>query len=133
MISGMHQLLALGLVEKVGLPVNQIQAYRICHPLFGKTSGHTATSDLPSSSSPAAVALRSCASCHRPCRRLTRAGICRGCQSDSDLAARVREVRSELGTGATPEQIAERLKQIAEDRGWRRLTARVRRVLGAVA
>jgi len=51
-ISGMHQLLALGLVEKVGLPVNQIQAYRICHPLFGKTSGHAATSDLPSSSSP---------------------------------------------------------------------------------
>src|ERR1017187_3527849 len=58
-ISGMHQLLAVGLVEKVGLPVNQIQAYRICHPLFGKASGHTVTSDLPSSSSPAPMALRS--------------------------------------------------------------------------
>src|ERR1039457_4939506 len=79
-ISGMRQLLEVGLVEKVGLPVNQIQAYRICHPLFGKASGHTVTSDLPSSSSPAPMVLRSCASCHRPCRRLTRAGICRGCQ-----------------------------------------------------
>ena len=58
-ISGMHQLLAVGLVEKVGLPVIQIQAYRICHPLFGKASGHTVTSDLPRSSSPAAMALRS--------------------------------------------------------------------------
>ena len=77
--------------------------------------------------------MRSCASCHRPCRRLTRAGICRGCQSDSDLAARVREIRVELGPDASPERIAERMKQIAEDRGRRRLTARVRRVTEAVA
>jgi hypothetical protein len=126
-ITGMRQLLALGLVEKVGLPVNQIQAYRICHPLFGKAPGRKVTSDLPSGSNPAAMIMRSCASCHRPCRRLTRAGICRGCQSDSDLAARVREIRVELGPDASPERIAERMKQIAEDRGRRRLTARVRR------
>ena len=132
-IACMRQLLTEGLVEKVGLPVNQIQAYRICHPLFGKAAGHTVATDPSSSSSPAAMAMRSCASCHRPCRRLTRAGICRGCQSDSDLAARVREIRSELGPGASPEQIAERMKQIAEDRGRRRLTARVRRVMEAVA
>src|ERR1035438_237233 len=115
------------------LPVNQIQAYRICHPLFGKVAGHTVATDPSSSSSPAAMAMRTWASCHRPCRRLTRAGICRGCQSDSDLAARGREIRSELGPGASPEPIAERMKQIAEDRGRRRLTARVRRVMEAVA
>ena len=45
----------------------------------------------------------------------------------------MREIRTELGTDASPEQIAERMKQIAEDRGRRRLAARVRRVMGAVA
>ena len=34
---------------------------------------------------------------------------------------------------ASPEEIATRIKEIAEDRGRRRLTARVRRVMGAVA
>ena len=82
---------------------------------------------------PEANKVRACASCRRPCLRLTRAGVCRGCKADSDLAARVREIRAELGPGASPEQIAERMKQIAEDRGRRRLTARVRRVMGAVA
>ena len=68
-----------------------------------------------------------------PALDLTRAGICRGCQSDSDLAARVRAILAELGPGATPEQIAERMKQISEDRVRRRLTSRVRRVMEAVA
>ena len=45
-----------------------------------------------------------------------------------DLAVRV-----ELGPDASPEQITERMKQIAEERGRRRLTARVRRVMEAVA
>jgi hypothetical protein len=50
-----------------------------------------------------------------------------------DLAVQVRAVCAELAPGASPEQIAERMKQIAEARGRRRLTARVRRVMGAVA
>jgi predicted amidophosphoribosyltransferase len=74
-----------------------------------------------------------CGKCHLPRRRLHRSGLCRGCKADSDLAARVREVCAELGSDASPEQIAERLKQIAEDRGRRRLTARVRRAMGAMA
>jgi uncharacterized protein (DUF433 family) len=49
------------------------------------------------------------------------------------LAARVRAILAELGPGATPEQIAERMKQISEDRVRRRLTSRVRRVMEAVA
>lgn len=36
----MRQLSDIGLVEKVGLPVNQVQAFRICHPVFGAGSGH---------------------------------------------------------------------------------------------
>ena len=50
-----------------------------------------------------------------------------------ELAVQVRAVRVELGPEASPEQIAERLKQVAEDRGRRRLTARVRRVMEVVA
>jgi len=38
-----------------------------------------------------------------------------------------------LGPEATPEEIAERMKQIAEQLGRRRLTARVRRAMEAVA
>ena len=93
----------------------------------------SAGAGTPSTAISETNAVRACARCRRPCLRLTRAGICRGCKADSDLAARVREIRLELGTEATPEQIAERMKQIAEDRGRRRLTARVRRVMGAVA
>lgn len=55
------------------------------------------------------------------------------CKADSDLAARVKEIRAELDPDATPERLAERIRQTAEDRGRRRLTARVRRVTGAVA
>jgi hypothetical protein len=50
-----------------------------------------------------------------------------------DLAAREREVRAELGPNASPEQITERMREIAEDQGRRRLTARARRVMEAVA
>ena len=53
----------------------------------------------------------------------------RGCQSHSDLAARVRENTSEPGPSATAD-IAERMKQIAEGLGRRRVTARVRRLMG---
>jgi len=72
-----------------------------------------------------------CAKCRRPCRRLARSGLCRSCTAEADLAARVREVRGELGADASPEQIAERLKQAAEERGRRRLTARVRKAMEA--
>ncbi len=74
-----------------------------------------------------------CAQCHQRRPRLHRCGFCRGCKAEMDLAARVREVRAELGPEASPEQITERLKQIAEDCGRRRLTARVRRAMEAVA
>ena len=132
-ISGMRQLLDVGLVEKVGLPVNQVQAYRICHAMFGAGSGHVNAAGIAEAASPLASAVPACANCHRPCKRLTRAGICRGCKAEMDLAARVKEVRTELGPDATPEQIAARLKQIDEERGRRRLAARVRRVMEAVA
>jgi len=132
-ITGMRQLLDIGLVEKVGLPVKQVQAFRILHPMFGAGSGGVTVADTTEPASPLASPVHAYAHCNRPCKRLTRAGFCRGCKADFDLAARVRDVRTELGPDATPEQIAERMKQIAEDRGRRRLTARVRRVMEAVA
>jgi hypothetical protein len=132
-ISGMRQLLEVGLVEKVGLPVNQVQAYRICHPVFGAGSGEANIADAAEPARPLALPAGACGNCHRLCNRLTRAGLCRGCKADSDLAARVREIRAELGPGASPEQIATRLKQLQEERGRRRLTARVRRVIETAA
>lgn len=128
-ISGMRQLLDIGLVEKVGLPVNQVQAYRICHPMFNAGSGHANIADTAHPTNPLASAKHACGNCHRPCKRLSRAGICRGCKAEKDLAARVKEVRAEVGPAASVEQIAERMKQIDEERVRRRLTARVRRVM----
>jgi hypothetical protein len=56
-----------------------------------------------------------------------------GARRSPDLAARVRAVRAKLGPDASPERVVERMKEIAEDRGLRCLTARVRRVMEAVA
>jgi hypothetical protein len=42
-------------------------------------------------------------------------------------------VRAELGPNAWPEQVTERIEQIAEDRRRRHLSARVRRAMEAVA
>src|ERR1019366_8395167 len=90
-------------------------------------------SDTTEPESPLASPARECGNCHRNCNRLTRAGLCRGCKADSDLAARINDVRTELGPDATPEQIATRPKQLEEERRRRRLTARVRRVMEAGA
>ena len=106
---------------------NHPNSYVLRSTVFAAAAGPT------SAAIPETNTVRACATCRPPCLRLTRAGVCRGCKADSDLAARVREIRTELGTDASPEQIAERMKQIAEDRGRRRLAARVRRVMGAVA
>ena len=62
-------------------------------------------------------ATRHCAECYLPRRSLHRSGICRG------YRASVQEACAELGPDASPEHVAA-LKQVAEDRGHRRLTAR---------
>jgi DNA-binding Lrp family transcriptional regulator len=125
-IAGMRQLLELGLVERVGLPVNQIQAYRICHPMFGEAGRHdSGASDFHDIPQVAVVSVLSCAKCHRPCKRLTRAAYCRGCNADIELARQVREVWAE-NPGIGAEELAYRIKDRAK---LKRLTARVRRVL----
>jgi hypothetical protein len=45
----------------------------------------------------------------------------------------VMRMKALLGPDASPEQVTERMEQIAEDRRRRHLSARVRRVIGAVA
>ena len=125
-IAGMRQLLELGLVEKVGSPVNQVQAYRICHWMFGAAqgvdSGARAVHDMPAG---AAGTLLACAKCRRPCRRLTKAAFCRGCSADIELVRQIREVRAEH-PGISAEELACKIKDRAE---LKRLTARVRRVM----
>jgi hypothetical protein len=67
-IAGMRQLLELGLVERVGLPLNEIQAYRICHPMFCTSVRHDSGAyDFHRKADVSAA----CAKCHRPCKRLT--------------------------------------------------------------
>jgi predicted ArsR family transcriptional regulator len=130
-------LVAEGFVEQRRLSAGRVFQYRLLHAEFGgrpnplPQSSRTSIETPPAV--PASVAMPVCAKCHVPRKRVYRSGICRGCKAEMELAARVREVRAELGPDASPEQIAEHIKQIAEDRCQRRLTARVRRVMEAVA
>jgi hypothetical protein len=125
-ISGMRQLLELGLVEKVGSPVNQIQAYRIRHPMFGTPRDHECcVSDLQDKPGPAALSVLRCAKCQRLCKWLTKAAYCRSCSADIELARQVREVWAE-NPGIEAEELAYKIKDRAE---LKRLTARVRRIL----
>lgn len=125
-IGAMRQLLELGLVERVGSPVNQIQAYRICHPMFGGAqSDDSGPRDVRDGPQGAAGAPLACAKCRRPCRRLTKAAYCRGCSGDIELARQIREVQAEH-PGISAEELAHKIKDRAE---LKRLTARVRRVL----
>jgi hypothetical protein len=129
----LRALVLKGLVEQRRLSAGRVYQYRLLHPEFGNRPGSETETGTVATNTQASVALPTCAKCHLPRRRLHRSGLCRGCKADCDLAARVREVCAELGSDALPEQIAERMKQLAEDRGRRRLSARVRRVMGAVA
>ena len=130
-------LVAGGLVEQRRLSAGCVYQYRLLHAEFGGQRNPQSRSSEGCGETPvtvaASIAIPVCAQCHLPRRRLHRSGICRGCKDGMDLASRVKEIRAELGSDASPEQIAERLKQIAEDRGRRRLTARVRRVMESVA
>jgi len=124
-IAGLDQLLLLGLIEKVGLPVDQVQAYRIRHRMFGAAVGREPDASEVRDTRVGAATMLTCAKCHRPCRRLTKAAYCRSCQADIELAREVREVRAEH-----PEIGAEELADMILDRARRkRLTARVRRAM----
>ncbi len=130
-------LVAKSLVEQRRLSAGRVHQYRLLHAEFG-TRAHlqppaTDTSLATPTATSESLAMPVCARCHLPRRRLHRSGICRGCKADMDLAVRVRAAHAELGPDASPEQITQRMEEIAEDRGRRRLTARVRRVMGAVA
>ena len=133
----MKVLVAKGLVEQRRLSTGCVYQYRLLHAEFGGRSNPRPQSAETSVGTPLAMpashALPACAKCHLPRRCLHRSGLCRGCKDEMELAVQVRAVRVELGPEASPEQIAERLKQVAEDRGRRRLTARVRRVMEVVA
>lgn len=127
----MKILVAKGLVEQRRLSAGSVYQYRLLHAEFGGRA--KPRPQMTEASIAVPVAMPVCAKCHLPRRRLHRSGICRECKAEMDLAVQVRAVRAELGPDASPEQISERLKHIAEERGRRRFTARVRRVMEAVA
>jgi len=124
-------LVAEGMVEQRRLSVGRVYQYCLLHPEFGRQSNAQPQPSETSIDTP--VTMHVCAKCHLPRKRLHRSGMCRGCKAEMDLAVQVRAVRVELGPEASPEQIVERMRQLAEQLGRRRLTARVRRVMGAVA
>jgi len=129
-IAGMGQLLELGLVERVGSPVNQIQAYRICHRMFGSAKGGGSDgSGFREQPADAPGSLLSCARCHRRCKRLTKTAYCRSCNADVELARQIREVCAE-NPGITAEDLAYKIKDRAK---LKRLTVRIRRVMQEVA
>jgi len=134
---GLQALVSKRLVEQRRLSVGRVYQYRLLHAEFGCRSNPqppaTETSVETPVGIPAPLSVPVCAKCHLPRRRVCRSGICRGCKAEMDLAVQVRAMRAELGPDASPEQIAARMKEIAEDRGWRRLTARVRRVMETAA
>lgn len=118
-IGAIERLLALGLIEKVGPPRKQIQAYRICHQLFASPAGVSESEETP------AIWKAGCLKCHREVRRLTRAGYCRGCHKDEEMLAKVRQVQY-THPGIEAEEIAVILK---DQHQLHRMTARVRRIL----
>jgi len=63
-----------------------------------------------------------CPSCHKPCRRLGKAGVCRGCAASVELERQVRQAREFLGDSATDEEIAAHLHI-------QKITPRITRVL----
>ena len=63
-----------------------------------------------------------CPSCHKPCRRLGKAGVCRGCAASAELERQVRQAREFLGDSATDEEIAAHLHI-------QKITPRITRVL----
>lgn len=133
----LRALVAKGLVGQRRLSAGRVFQYRLLHQEFGGQLNPPLRSSEARGETPVAAPVPAitpvCARCHLPRRRVYRSGICRGCRDEMDLAARVREAQVVLGPDASPEQIAEWLKEVAEQRGKRRLTARVRRVMGAVA
>jgi len=74
---------------------------------------------VPAENLPKAV---HCLKCRRRVKTLGKSGMCRGCTADADLAGKVEAARAELGSGATPEELAAHLKNA-------RLAQRIRRIL----
>ena len=94
--------------------------------MFGAGRVHDSDASVfPDKPGGAAASVLSRAKCHRPCKRLTKAAYCRGCNADFELAQQVRDVWSE-NPGSAAEELAYKIKDRAKVK---RLTARVRRVL----
>ena len=115
-----------GLVEQRRLSAGCVYQYRLLHPEFGSRSNPQQQGAQANVGTP--IATPACAKCHLPRpAAVSFRSLPRGCTAEMNLAAHVRAVRAELGPDASPEQITQRMKEIAEGRGRRRLTARVRR------
>jgi len=116
----LKRLATLGLIAKVGVPIDQVQGYRIVHPKFKAIL-------VPDQEAAPATEKAACLKCHREVNRLTKAGYCRGCSKDLDIAVKVRRLQ-EKHPSAGAEELAVILKDQLE---LHRMTTRVRRVLNS--
>jgi hypothetical protein len=117
---GVVQLENKGLIEKDGPKLKQVQPYRI---LCDDVDADPAIPKEPTTLRRQTVP---CAKCGRKCKSVGISGLCRECVELAELPAKVRQARIELGSTATPDQIAVHLKM-------RKLSARIRRILEAEA
>lgn len=90
-IPALRQLLKIGLFVKDGLPVKQIQAYRIIHPMF-KASEHQAKEPEKRLGPHDWV---TCPACYREKPSLLKVGWCRACAADKKVEHISRRVARE--------------------------------------
>jgi hypothetical protein len=86
-----------GLIEKDGLPVKQVQPYKLLHPSMRARGGSLAFNEVPGGSSDgqSRAVPAACPQCHRICKRLPRAGVCRSCHRERKIEQTVRRVLRE--------------------------------------
>ena len=83
----------VGLIEKYGAPVDQIQAYRMMHPALLRRD---AAAEIVVARK---VQLSPCAKCRKPCVPSGKTGWCRGCTGDIVLDGKIfRKVEGALNS-----------------------------------
>lgn len=101
------QLEGAGLIVKDGLPLHQVQGYKLLH------HQHKGNGEVDQDIVTTAVGEGqkvSCPKCRRKVGAVGKYGLCRSCVADKELPRRVAAARGRLGPAATPDELAAHLK-----------------------
>ncbi len=94
-IAGRRRLVEIGLIEPVGEPVNQVQAFRILHPMFAKSAyrrGHVGIDPEVEAPKKERRVPVNCPKCFKVCRSVMKVGWCRNCNTRMNTEKLVRRV-----------------------------------------